>query len=110
MLAPIVNVLACVIVPVYPDTILIPATDPAKLASMVEFFVDVVLNVAMSDDVGQVSGPSQFAQVLQLLSPPPPSHVLVAASTSFPEESRNIEKIPIARSIFLLPEIDKASL
>lgn len=80
---PIVKLRACVIVPLYPVAILMPATEPAKLPSIVASLVEVELKVATSEEVGQVSGPSQLAQVLQLLSPPPPSQVLVAACEAF---------------------------
>ena len=46
---------------------------------IVAFFVEVLLNAAMSLLVGAVSE-DQLAAVFQLLSPPPPSQVLVAAS------------------------------
>jgi hypothetical protein len=46
---------------------------------MVESLVDVPSNVTVSPETGQVSLTFQLAQVLQLLSPPPPSQVCVSA-------------------------------
>jgi hypothetical protein len=49
---------------------------------MVAFFVEVLLKVAVSPVVGQLFE-DQLAQVLQLLSAPPPSQVRVAAEAAW---------------------------
>ena len=71
---------ARVIVPVYPALIFITAIVPAKVASTVTSLVLVPSKTTVSPAAGQVSK-FQFAHVLQLLSIPPPSQVLVAAKT-----------------------------
>lgn len=73
-----VNVRASVIVPVYPALMVMLINEAGADASIVAFLVEVASKMTESAATGHVSN-DQFAHVLQLLSPPPPSHVLVAA-------------------------------
>lgn len=74
----VAKVRANVMVPVYPAAIVTVATLAGAPASMVALLVDVPLKVTVSPATGQVSV-VQLAQVLQLLSAPPPSQVNAAA-------------------------------
>ena len=69
-------------IPVYPELISMPATEPAKPESMLEFLVDVELKVAMSDDPGCVSSDQLASHDHFSPSPTPPPHVPSVPSPS----------------------------
>lgn len=72
------KVRATVIVPEYPEEIVKTEILAGALASITESFADVASKITVSAATGQMSE-DQFAQVLQFVSPPPPSQVRVAA-------------------------------
>jgi|GEM_PF-3216404 len=95
---PTVSVRACVIVPVKPDIMLIPATEPTKAALMFELVSEIAgSNWAISVDVGQVFV-VQLVHELHRPSPASLSHVYVTALSSKTrqpaiEAKRNTRKI-----------------